>query len=103
MRWHPLQFAPVLSLLFASMTVVQTPAATPVRARDLGVPSKGPPRSGARTGVAAGVCTTVMEANNKLRTGANCKGCQRMTHFTSEMNGADQAVDAPDRRAPCTR
>src|SRR5664279_3758553 len=42
---HPLrpQLAFVLSLLFASMTLAQTPAAAPVRARDLGVPFDGTP------------------------------------------------------------
>ena len=42
---HPLRppLAFVLSLLFASMTLAQTPAAAPVRARDLGVPFDGIP------------------------------------------------------------
>ncbi len=43
MHSHRLLYAFVVSVLFASMTVAQTPAAAPVRARDLGVPFDGTP------------------------------------------------------------
>jgi D-aminopeptidase len=72
MHSHRPLYAFILNLLLASMTVAQTPAAAPVRARDLGVPFDGAPGPLNAITDVAGVevgATTIIRGDGALKEG----------------------------------